>query len=54
MSVAENPKGSSHLTVVVAKDALQRAKPLPGDDDMAIDDLTDDEWDAFAQALADR
>jgi hypothetical protein len=54
MSVAENREGSSHLTVVTAKEALQRAKPLPGDDDMAVEGLTDDEWDAFEQALADR
>jgi len=33
---------------------LQRAQPLPGDDDMAIEGLADDEWAAFEQALADR
>lgn len=54
MSVAENPRESSHLTVVTPKDALLRAQPLPSDDDMAVDGLTADEWDAFVRALADR
>lgn len=54
VSVAENPRGSSHLTVVAPDEALQRARPLPSDDDMAIEGLTDEEWDAFKQALADR
>lgn len=54
VSVAENPRESSRLTVATPKDALQRAQPLPGDDDMAVEGLTDDEWAAFEQALADR
>lgn len=54
VSVAENPRGSSHLTVVAPDEALERARPLPSDDDMAIEGLTDEEWDAFKQALADR
>ncbi len=54
MSVAENPRGASHLTVVTPKEALQRARPLPSDDDMAVEGLTDEEWDAFENALADR
>ncbi len=54
VSVAENPQGSSHLTVVAPDEALERARPLPSDDDMAIEGLTDEEWDAFEQALADR
>jgi len=40
--------------VVSPNEALKRARPLPSDDDMAIEDLTDDEWDAFERALADR
>jgi len=54
VSVAENPQEPSHLTVVTPKEALQRALPLPSDDDMAVEGLTDEEWDAFEQALADR
>lgn len=54
MALAENPQDSGHLTVVAPKEALQRARPLPSDDEMAVEGLTDDECDAFAQALADR
>ena len=54
VSVAESPHGSSHLMVVTPTEALERAQPLPSDDDMAVDGLTDEEWDAFKHALADR
>jgi len=54
VSVAENPQEPRRLTVVTPKEALQRARPLPSDDDMAVEGLTDEEWDAFEQALADR
>ena len=54
MSVAESPDEASHLTVVTPKEALRRALPLPTDDEMAIEGVTDEEWDAFEHALADR
>jgi hypothetical protein len=54
MSVAESPHESSDLIVVSAKEAVERAKPLPSDDDMAVEGLTDDEWDAFERAIADQ
>lgn len=54
VSVDENAWETSHLTVVTPKEALERAQPLPGDDDMAVEGLTDHEWAAFEQALADR
>ncbi len=38
--------------VVTPKDALQRAQPLPSEDDMAVDGVTVEEWEAFEQALA--
>jgi hypothetical protein len=53
MAVAEDPPEPSHLTVVAPKDALQRARPLPSHEDMAVEGLTDEEWDAFEQAIAD-
>jgi hypothetical protein len=40
--------------LVTPATALERAMPLPTDADMAIEGLTDDEWTAFAHALADR
>ena len=54
VSVAEDPNESSQLTVVTPGDALERAQPLPSDDDMAVDGLTDEEWNAFEHALADQ
>jgi hypothetical protein len=40
--------------VVTPREALERAQPLPSDDDMAVEGLTDEEWGAFKHALADR
>jgi hypothetical protein len=40
--------------VVSPTEALIRALPLPTDADMAVEGLTDDEWNAFVHALADR
>jgi len=54
MSVAESPDEASHLTVVTPKEALRRALPLPTDDEMAVEGVTDEEWDAFEHVLADR
>jgi hypothetical protein len=54
MSVAEDPRNVSHLTVLAPLDAVDRAQRLPDDDDMVIEGLTDDEWAAFEHALSDR
>ena len=54
MSVAESSDEASHLTAVTPKEALRRALPLPTDDEMAVEGVTDEEWDAFEHALADR
>ena len=54
MAVVPNPDQPEVLTVVPPDEALRLARPLPGADEMAIDGLTDDEWEAFQQALADR
>ena len=54
MPVAESPDETSHLAVVTPKEALRRARPLPTDDDMAVEGLTDAEWDAFEAALSGR
>ena len=53
MSVVPAPD-EPHLTVLSPDEAFRRARPLPSDEEMAIDGLTDDEWTAFAQALAAR
>jgi hypothetical protein len=53
MSVVPHLDEPDGLTVSPPEEALQRALPLPSDDDMAIDGLTDDEWKAFVRALAE-
>lgn len=42
------------LTVLPPDEALKRALPMPSDEDMQIEGLTDDEWKAFETALAER
>lgn len=51
MSPSEEPTG---LTVLPPEQALERALPAPTDAELAIEGLTDSEWEAFSQALADR
>jgi hypothetical protein len=48
---SEEPLG---LTVLPPEEAMKRARPLPSDEEMAIDGLTDDEWTALEMALAER
>jgi hypothetical protein len=45
---------ANHLTVVSPKEALRRALPLPTDIEIAVEGTTDEELDAFEQALTDR
>ena len=42
------------LTVLPPDAALEAARPVPSGDELAIEGLTDDEWDAFLQALTER
>ena len=53
MSVADHKHEAGGLTVVPPDEALRAARPLPGDDEMAIQELTDEEWSAFAEAIAE-
>lgn len=53
MSVAEQTP-EPQLTVLPADEAARRARPLPSDEDLALDDVTDEEWYAFDRALAER
>ena len=54
MSVVEPRDDAGGLTVLPPEEALRLARQVPSDEDMAIDGLTDDEWNAFEKALADR
>jgi hypothetical protein len=51
ISSSDEPVG---LTVLVPDEALERARPAPKDQDLIIEGLTDAEWKAFTQALAER
>ena len=42
---------STGLTVVPIDEAIRLAQPLPTAEELAIEGLTDDEWDAFMRAL---
>ena len=44
----------TRVKVVPIDEALRLAKPLPPPGEIGIDDLTDDEWDAFVQALTEQ
>lgn len=54
VSVVPHPDEPTGLTVLPPEEALKRARPLPSDEEMAIEGLTDDEWKAFEKALAER
>ncbi len=53
MSVAEQTP-EPHVVVLPPDEAARRARPLPSGEELALEDLTDEEWDAFQQALAER
>jgi hypothetical protein len=53
VSVAEQTP-EPHVTVLPPDEAVRRARPRPGGDELALEDLTDDEWGAFQQALTER
>lgn len=53
VSVAEQTP-EPHVMVLPPDEAVRRARPLPDGDEFALADITDDEWDAFQQALAER
>jgi hypothetical protein len=54
MPVVPNPDQPAGLLILPPDEALRRARPLPSDAEMAIEGLTDEEWTAFEQALAER
>lgn len=54
MSSVPQPDEPIRLTVLPPREALQQARPLPSNEDMAIEGLTDDEWLAFEKLLAER
>jgi hypothetical protein len=51
MPVVPGSDEAPRLTVLPPKEALRLARPMPTDEEMAIEGLTDEEWDAFEKAL---
>ncbi len=49
-----HPDEPNRSTVLPPRAALRRARPMPSDEDMAIEGLSDEEWKAFEDALAER
>jgi len=48
------PSEPQRLTILPAKEAIRRARPLPSSEEMTIEGLTDEEWEAFEAAIAER
>jgi hypothetical protein len=54
MSAFPDPSGPPALVVLPPDEAVRRAGPVPTEDELALEGVTDDEWSAFERALADR
>jgi hypothetical protein len=52
VSTLEQP-GQRRLEVYPPGEALRRAHPLPRREDLVIEDVPDEEWNAFQEALAE-
>jgi hypothetical protein len=53
MSVVEQPSEPS-LVVLPPDEALRRARPLPSVEELTIEGLTVEEWNALTAVLAER
>jgi hypothetical protein len=53
MSLAEEPE-VPHLVLVEPDEALDRARPVPPKEQMHLVDFSDEEWDAFCDAMRSR
>ncbi|HVM13269.1 MAG TPA: hypothetical protein VM287_02955 [Egibacteraceae bacterium] len=52
MSTVEQPSEPT-VRVYPPDEALKHARPLPPRDSLVIEDVSDEEWAAFQEALAD-
>ncbi len=52
MSTVEQPEEPT-VRVYPPAEALKQARPLPPRDRLVLDDITDEEWKAFQEALAE-
>lgn len=54
MSTVEQPdEGEPTVRAYPPELALQRARPLPPRENLVIEDVSDDDWTAFQEALAE-
>ncbi|MCA1677187.1 MAG: hypothetical protein LC799_35085 [Actinobacteria bacterium] len=53
MSIAEQPE-SPRVKVYPPDEALRRAQPLPPRERLVIEDVSQDDWTAFQEALAEK
>lgn len=53
--MVEQPDGTGEhgVRAYPPDQALQRAQPLPPHQDLIIEDVSDDEWAAFQEAIAE-
>lgn len=52
MSSVEQP-AEPRVQVYPPEEALRRARPLPRREELVIEDVPDEAWDAFEEALAE-
>ncbi|MGH9091219.1 MAG: hypothetical protein ACRDZR_07575 [Acidimicrobiales bacterium] len=52
MSTVEQPE-EPRVHIYAPEEALRRARPLPRREDLVIEDVSGEEWDAFEEALAE-
>ena len=52
VSMAE-PEREPSIVIYPPEEALRRAQPLPAREDLVDDDLTEEEWTRFQEALAE-
>lgn len=52
MSIVEQP-GEPVVHIYAPDEALMQARPLPSHDQLVVEDINDEEWKAFQEALAD-
>ena len=53
MSIVEQPEEPAVRRAYPPQEALERARPLPAHERLVVEDVTDDEWKAFQEALAE-
>ena len=54
VSIVPAPDESFSLTLLPPDEALKAARPVPSPEELAIEGLTEAEWQAFEQALSER